>query len=218
MKVKGTSTFELLKAGHLPKQYTTVVTLIQGTRYEFNVKARNSVGFSLVSSTWEVLAAQVPFQPNAPKTTVVGSDVEISWDLPNNGGSVITAYKIEILEENGLTYSVVPLLAFCDGTLPSVIADRKCSVPFTSLMTIPFSLLWGAQIVARITANNVYGASVVSLPTAQIDRAIILRIPDTPLSLTNNLVITFGTNIGLKWAAGPESGGTPVLDYTLESV
>ena len=82
-------------------------------------------------------------------------------------------------------------------------------------MAPPFTLPWGAEIVARVTAENSYGPSLVSPPTAQ--RAIILRVPDAPLGLANNLQVTFGTLIGLTWAPGPQAGGTPVLDYTLWS-
>ena len=88
-------------------------------------------------------------------------------------------------------------------------------MPITSLMATPFTLPWGAEIVARVTAENSYGPSLVSPPTAQ--RAIILRVPDAPLGLANNLQVTFGTLIGLTWAPGPQAGGTPVLDYTLWS-
>lgn len=144
---------------------------------------------------------------------MAASDVAISWDLPDNGGSAITAYTIEILEENGLTYAVD--LADCNGALPAIVNSRTCSVPITSLMAEPFSLPWGAEIVARVTAVNSYGPSLVSPPTAE--RAIILRVPDAPLGLANNLQVTFGTRIGLTWAAGLQAGGTPVLDYTLWS-
>lgn len=45
--------------------------------------------------------------------------------------------------------------------------------------------------------------------------AKILRVPDVPINFANVPTITTGTQIGLKWQAGPESGGTPVLDYTI---
>jgi hypothetical protein len=42
-------------------------------------------------------------------------------------------------------------------------------------------------------------------------------MPDAPLSLANDLLVTFGTRIGLKWEEGQQAGGTPVFDYTLWS-
>jgi len=119
---------------------------------------------------------------------------------------------IEILEENGLTYAVDPS---CDGTTAAVRDFRTCSVPITSLMAPPFTLPWGAQVVARVTAWNSYGPSLVSPPTASGQRAIILRSPDAPLSLANDLQVTFGRRIGLTWSPGQHDGGTPVTSYTL---
>lgn len=84
-------------------------------------------------------------------------------------------------------------------------------------MAAPFTLPWGAKIVARVTAINVYGSSVVSAPTASDKQAVILRSPDAPLNLANNLQITFGTSIGLTWSQGLQNGGTPVTSYTLWS-
>lgn len=160
-----------------------------------------------------ILAAQIPAQPSPPTTTVSSLNVVVAWDLPNNGGSVITAYEIKILQRDGLTYSTI--LADCNGTLPSVVSFRTCSIPITSLMASPFNLPWGATVTATVSAYNVYGWSTVSLPT--ITGAIILTIPDAPLTLVNNLAVTFGTTIGLTWTSGVSDGGTPVIDYTLWS-
>jgi len=102
---------------------------------------------------------------------------------------------IEILEENGLTYAVDPS---CDGTTAAVRDFRTCSVPITSLMAPPFTLPWGAQVVARVTAWNSYGPSLVSPPTASGQRAIILRSPDAPLSLANDLQVTVYSNAALS--------------------
>jgi hypothetical protein len=38
-------------------------------------------------------------------------------------------------------------------------------------------------------------------------------IPDAPLSLANNAVITTGYIIGLTWSSSSYNGGSPVIDY-----
>jgi hypothetical protein len=161
-----------------------------------------------------VLAAQKPAQPSAPTSIRLGDNVVFSWDLSDNGGSVIDKYLIEIQEENGLTYSVD---ASCNGELAAVRDFRTCSVPITTLMAIPFTLPWGKAVVARVSAHNFYGWSTESLPTASDKQAIILRKPDAPISLVNDLLVTFGTSIGLTWTPGPQNGGTVVKNYTLWS-
>jgi hypothetical protein len=47
--------------------------------------------------------------------------------------------------------------------------------------------------------------------------AVILTFPDEPINLSNNLLITWGTTIGLTWDEGDNNGGTPVIDYTVMS-
>lgn len=44
-----------------------------------------------------------------------------------------------------------------------------------------------------------------------------MTYPDEPINLENNLDVTWGTTIGLKWAEGLHNGGTPVIDYTVFS-
>jgi hypothetical protein len=45
-----------------------------------------------------------------------------------------------------------------------------------------------------------------------------LTFPDEPINLSNNLLITWGTTIGLTWDEGDNNGGTPVIDYTVMSL
>lgn len=140
---------------------------------------------------------------------MVGSDIQISWLAPNNRGQTISAYIIKISAGDGIAYLTDPS---CDGSLASVISDQSCKVPFTVLRNQPFSLAWGTVVKATVIAVNSYDESEESLPGGT---AKILRVPDVPINFANVPQITTATQIGLTWQAGPESGGTPVLDYTI---
>jgi len=50
-------TFTVLQTGLTAKSYTTTQTLTAGAYYTFKVEARNSVGYSLLSSAYQILAA-----------------------------------------------------------------------------------------------------------------------------------------------------------------
>ena len=91
--------------------------LQMGTTYRFKVAARNSVGYSELSESVSVLAAEVPSQPAAPTTTLVGANVYIDWTAPSNGGSPITMYHIRIQKADG-TYRQD--LTHCDGTTEAI--------------------------------------------------------------------------------------------------
>jgi hypothetical protein len=70
-------------------------------------------------------------------------------------------------------------------------------------------------VYARIIATNYLGSSDAS---DSGNGAIILNHPDAPLNLQNNIEVTWGTTIGLEWDEGDtNSGGIPVLDYTIMS-
>lgn len=59
-----------------------------------------------------------------PVTSIVGSNVLISWSSPNNNGDPITAYLIEFLTSDGLTWATET--TDCDGTTASVISSTSC--------------------------------------------------------------------------------------------
>jgi len=45
----------------------------------------------------------------------------------------------------------------CDGSNSQVVQDTECFVPISILKDTPFSLAWGAQVWAKVTAVNFYG-------------------------------------------------------------
>jgi hypothetical protein len=68
--------------------------------YTFQVKARNSVGYSNPSASTTILAARQPDVPDlpgvaAPSTKISGSNIIVTWSTPYNGGASITSYLIQ---------------------------------------------------------------------------------------------------------------------------
>jgi hypothetical protein len=91
----GTGTWITI-ADSLTNTAYTATGLTADTVYAFKVEARNIVGFSSESSPVSIRAAAIPNTPSAPTTTVNGSNVDITWTEPSDGGSPITAYIITI--------------------------------------------------------------------------------------------------------------------------
>jgi hypothetical protein len=70
----------------------------------------------------------------------------------------------------------------------------------------------GDHVNIKVSAINYYGES----PYSSVgDGASIWLIPDEPVSLANDALVTDASVIGLTWSAGVSNGGTPVLDYTI---
>jgi hypothetical protein len=67
-----------------------------GTRYTFQVQARNAFGFGAMSSAKTVLAAARPSLPVIPTTSFAPDSVTVSWTMPTINGAAISDYIITI--------------------------------------------------------------------------------------------------------------------------
>ena len=75
--------------------FTTSTSLVAGNRYTFKIKAVNAVGESDYSDPITVIAGTIPGKALTPVKYSANKDlIEIRWDPPNDGGSVITDYKV----------------------------------------------------------------------------------------------------------------------------
>ncbi|KAI5726324.1 hypothetical protein M8J76_000791 [Diaphorina citri] len=81
--------------------HATVPRLLEGTTYEFRVRAENLQGLSEPITTKEPVVAKnqydVPGKPSKPEATDVDKDhIKIKWQQPiSNGGSAIKGYEVE---------------------------------------------------------------------------------------------------------------------------
>jgi len=55
----------------------------------------------------------------------------IRWSAPDNGGSAITAFKIEVKSNSG---TFLQDLIDCDGTKQTIVTAKVCAIPFTTLI------------------------------------------------------------------------------------
>lgn len=78
----------------------------------------------------------------------------------------------------------------CNGATALIVSQRYCNVPVGVLRAHPFYLEWGASIYAKVSATNIIGTSEES---AVGNGAIMLTVPDAPVSLSNVPDITTGS-------------------------
>jgi hypothetical protein len=89
-------------------------------------------------------------------TSVVGDNAVIDWVAPDANGSPITSYDIYVKTSTGSFLAD----AHCDGTAPTVVRDKQCSIPLLTLqVSTTFALSQGDLIEAYIVARNFYGPS-----------------------------------------------------------
>jgi hypothetical protein len=103
-------------------------------------------------------------------------------------------------------------LVNCDGSTDSIRLAASCSVPISVLITSPYHLPWGSNIYAKVIAYNAYGDSLVSDPGSE---AIILTVPDAPVSLAETVSARTASSITFTWSEGAADGGADLLDYRI---
>jgi hypothetical protein len=202
----GGTSFEVLAVNILDTSYLAN-TVIKGQTYIFKLQARNDYGYSSLSGEVSVLAAQLPATPNAPVTVFDADYVTISWDLPDNMGSTITAYEI-IIQKLDTDYQTLP--THCEGSNQAILDARSCTIPALALNQSPFLQPWGSSIYAKVSATNSYGTSTHSNAG---NGAVIVTVPDAPVAIQNNMAVTTVNKVGIMWSPGYSEGGLPVEDY-----
>jgi len=68
-----------------------------------------------------------------------------------------------------------------------VVDARSCTIPISTFRAAPFLLDWGNIVYAKLSATNIKGTSAFS----EIGfGGIIETTPDTPINLSNNILVT----------------------------
>jgi hypothetical protein len=86
-------------------RFFTKTGLTPSQTYSFKYRVRNIYDWSPYSDPVDLIAAKSPDAPSTPSTSIVGNNVQITWGAPLDNGNAITAYKIEVLSNSGLTWS-----------------------------------------------------------------------------------------------------------------
>ena len=84
--------------------FIDLLNLVNGTTYQFRVRAMNGTVASATSDTYEVTTPTVPGAPTITRVDAGNGQVNINWTAPSNGGSDITGYKYQYRQSNGGTW------------------------------------------------------------------------------------------------------------------
>ena len=172
---------------------TTSTSLRSGDRYTLSVKVSQTNGVESTASVVinVVVKPAAPSLTAIPNTTNPTTTIDLSWPEPHNGGSIITAYTLEV-STNGSTFTSI---SGYDGT--------SLSYSHTGLSP-------GTTRHYRVAATNEIGTS----PYSDLQSTTTYNIPDAP----TNLVATpaSGSQIDLSWEAPTNTGGAAITGYQLQ--
>ena len=167
---------------------TTVSGLVNGTSYEFQVRAVNGISPGQAATASATLAESAPGAPAG--LTAAGGDesVALSWSAPGDGGSQILRYEYRYAA-SGETY----------GDWATVSGGGSArSVTITGLTN---GTLYGFQVRA---VNNI-GEGEASQATATPGRA-----PSAPMGLTARVE---SETITVMWGMPADNGGSAITGY-----
>ncbi len=134
---------------------STIITgLNNGTAYAYQIRARNSNGYSATVSFQAATPVGVPSTPARPTVTSTSTAVTVTWVAPNDGGSPITGYKARLLRAGAQ-------VAVIDG-LSEVARSHT------------FNNLTAGNYTVRVIATNAQGDSPLSPESLQISVGTVL--------------------------------------------
>ena len=168
----------------------TLSGLTNGTAYQVQVRAANSVGESGWSTSADEYPSTVPGKPAAPTLSVKHQALGVSWSAPSsNGGAAITGYKV----------------GRCSASCSSDTSWTVKTLTTTGTTTDLTGLTNGTSYQVRVAAVNRSGTGAWSDTTT----ATPAKVPDAPSAPT----LTKGARqLSVSWSA-PADNGEEITDY-----
>jgi hypothetical protein len=179
----------------------TVSGLVNGTAYQFEVRAANGVGEGPStgrSNTVTPVAAGTASAGTVPDAPTVGrpargnASVSVTWAPPaTTGGGPVTEYRVEV---------------FRSGVLVMTVA-----APATSRTARVTGLRNGTAYTFRVVALNVHGASAPSAHSARVVPATVASAPRVGKAVAGKR----GGRVDAtaRWAPPVSAGGSAVTGY-----
>ncbi len=172
--------------------------LAAGTTRHYRVSAINSAGTSNPSNIDDATTDPAAIAPGAPTgltATASGLNrIDLSWTAPsNNGGALISGYKIEVSSDSGATWYNLVANTYSVAT---TYADTRLAA--------------GTTRHYRVSAINSAGTSNPS----NIDDATAATAPGAPTGLT--ATASGPSQIDLSWTAPSNNGGALISGYKIE--
>ena len=168
---------------------TTITGLTNGTAYNVQVRATNSVGSSAWSSSGTATPAAVPAAPALTVSVGSGTSLSVSWTAPANNGEAITDYDVQYKKSSDSGWT-----------------DKSHTGTGTS--TTITGLTQGTTYNVRVRATNSVGSSAWASSTGTPAKE-----PATPAAPTVN--IASGTSLSVSWTA-PANNGEAITDYDVQ--
>jgi uncharacterized protein YkwD len=173
----------------------TIIELINGVSYAFQVRAVNAVGAAEASDTVESIPSTVPAAIMNLSATSGNRQVTLRWSIPNNGGLIITGHEMRQRAADGEWGDWI--------SMPNS-GDWFTWSPARSFLVD--NLTNGTTYEFQIRAVNENGEAPDS-NTITATPAII------PSQVTNFAATPGNRQVSLTWASPADNGGAEIIRY-----
>jgi hypothetical protein len=174
--------------------------LTNGTTYTFTVTATNSVGSGPASvPSNAVTPASPPGQPFNVVATPGDASVGLTWSAPNDGGSIIDSYLIEVTPTSP-----------AGATSARTVTQPNPSTPAPTSTTVT-GLTNGTSYSFTVTAHNAAGYGPASGATSPVTPNALPGAPTAVTASAGNQQAT------VSWTAPSNVSSANVTSYTVTS-
>ena len=186
-------------------------SLTKDDKYRYQVKANN--GVTSGNDNWVTQGADTTVngaKPDAPTglTFVAdanGTKLTLSWTAPNNNGSAITDYDVEMVKS---TSNTKPTTGFAD--VPSS-TNHTCDDTGPEVSCTVTGLDKNTQYWFQVEAINGEGTST-SVADKQSTEATAPSVPQSLAAASSD----DGTTVNLSWSVPSDKGGYSAVTYKVE--
>lgn len=175
----------------------TETGLVNGARFYYRVRARNSSGWGTASAQVSAVPRTVPGAPRYPEADAYDAALGAYWQAPAANGAPIDSYQVQWSADGGTTWT---------GSVTSAAAS-------TQAMPKLLPLTPGTRYWLRVRAHNAAGYG----PTTGFGPYVVRTAPGP---VTNLAAASGAGQVELTWTApvaGTPVGSTAVASYKVES-
>ena len=140
--------------GNSTISYLKTSSISKGITYYFKYRGNNIYGSGVFSDYGSILAADVPAQVSQPTLTLSGTNVIISWSIPDSKGSTILMYKVMFFNKTSSTYQEVSSLWGLSTSNP--ITTTSWTVKMSSFIS-QLGYTIGQKLLVEVAAYNMKG-------------------------------------------------------------
>ena len=178
---------------------TTIPSLTNGTAYQVQIQATNSVGDSAWSSSAQATpTAQKPDAPAAPSLTYGNGSLGVSWSAPEDNGAAISDHDVQYR-----ACTATPKTCTSSPTWGSWNSHSHAGTGTTATIG---SLTNGTAYQVQVRATNSVGTGSWS-PSADEYPSTVPGAPAAPTLTVKD------QGLGVSWSAPSSTGGAAVTGY-----